>query len=719
MGMQEWLKSIKHAVYGREMRQALHDAIEENNNIALQANEKADDAIEAAEVDKTLTVDGKPADAKETGARFTSVYSQINGRIPMPTLDPTSPGQVLKVKDIYDVNYYDCEWSDAPGAEGAVLYTAQELTEEQKTKARANIAAADKSSVETLDALIRGGNYIERYEAKINVVTTDGVSGSYFNVDIKTGVYYTVTLTQNNGEIAESYGISLYEVDADGKATNVGILKANENWRISKKAGVDVKQFKTYAGRGIIVKDGVLTLTLEIQRSRDGSILDDIAALKADGGRMLTDNHFMLFTDTVLRGQDGCTTEYANWLCTDYVDLTRRTGDSVTLTATIYSGFGLAFYDKRYVYISGVSGINASDYGLTGDSNPQRVTLALPEGCCYLRATMQMDKYGSGTRFDVSYPTTEVRSYYEIPEYFHADCYFEKKYNRINELMWNSMVKGDAFIFITDEHWANERGYVSNNQGNSIGLLQCLHDYLRIPRLFSGGDTGEYGSGLYSKLLRDNFGGEIHQACGNHDYFNQDNQNASLYMRMDLGHENQIGNHKRHYYYVDNQHQKIRYIVLSAFAWNEGGEGSPATNGYEAEQLEWLQNVALDVSTDWTVLIITHSLNGAVETVDNEWTQVLDAKNTNHNIAAILQGHQHFDWIAHTAGGIPVITTTCDKNLSMEDYRPNGTIKEQAFDVCVLDKEARTLTMVRIGCPVMEGTVEEDWTYSEERVVTY
>ena len=221
--------------------------------------------------------------------------------------------------------------------------------------------------MEALDAIVRGGNYIERYETIFNVTTADGVSGTYFNVDIKTGATYTVTLTQN-GEIPEGNGISLYEEDAEGAKTNVGILKANENWRINTAASRDVKHFYIYMGKAF-VKDGLLTLTLEIPHSRDGSILDDLAVLKADSRRMLTDNHFMLFTDTIVRG-DGCTTEYPNWLCTDYVDLTRRTGDSVTLTATIYGGFGLAFYDKRYVYISGVSGDNASDYGLTSDSNP-------------------------------------------------------------------------------------------------------------------------------------------------------------------------------------------------------------------------------------------------------------------------------------------------------------------------------------------------------------
>lgn len=600
----------------------------------------------------------------------------------------------------------------------AVLYTAQELTEEQKIQARDNIGAAEADAVDVLDAMINGREYIEKHAVQINATAGKGISGNHFTVDIRAGEHYTMTLIQD-GILGQGYGLSLYEVDANGNKTTVGILKENGNWLISKVASVHIKEFAVYTSKESVAGSGILTLKLEIPRKSTDSIYEKLDKLESENTYMLTDNHFMLYTDKVIRGSDGAITDYANWIATEYVDLTRRTRDTVTLNATIYGGFGVAFYDKRYVFISGVSGTNIADYGYTAQSSPQQITLPLPEGCCYLRATMGMGSYGSGSRFNVTYPSTEVRSYYEIPEYYHTDCYFEKKYNYINSLMWSSMVKGDAFIFITDEHWANERGYVSNNQGHSIGLINCLYDYLHIPRLFSGGDTGEYGSGLFTRLLRDNFGGDIHHVCGNHDYFNQADQNASLYMRMDFGSENQIGNHKRHYYYVDNQHQKIRYIVLSAFAWNEGGTGSPATNGYEAEQLEWLQNIALDIGADWTVLIFTHSLNGAVEVVDNTWSRAIDAKNTNNNIAAILHGHEHFDWISHTAGGIPVVTTTCDKNLDMEEYRPNGTIKEQAFDVCILDKEERKLTMVRIGCPVLEGTDETNWTYSEERVITY
>lgn len=616
-------------------------------------------------------------------------------------------------------------WQDAPAgggsggsAEGAVLYTAQELSAEQQAQARDNIGAADAEALETLDGILNGRAYTETHEVEISATAGKGISGSYFEVDVKTGESYTVTLIQD-GVLADGKGLALYEVNAEGASTTVGTLKENGNWTISKAATVDTKAFRVYSPGSDIAGSGTITLRLEIPRSSTGSLKEKIDKLEAENAHLLTDNHFMLFTDKVIRGVDGVASVYSNWISTDYVDLTKRTRDTVTLNATVYGGFGVAFYDKRYVFISGVTSTNIADYGYSDGSSPQQLTLPLPEGCCYLRATMGMGSYGSGARFNVTYPSTEVRAYYEIPEYYHADCYFEKKYNQINSLMWNSVVNGDVFIFITDEHWANERAYESNNQGHSIGLIRCLSDYLRIPRLFSGGDTGEYGSGLFANLLRENFGGDIHHVMGNHDYFNQDNQNASLYMRMDFGSEKQIGNHKRHYYYVDNQHQKIRYIVLSAFAWNEGGSGSPATNGYEAEQLEWLQNIALDVGADWTVLIFTHWIGGEVETLDNAWTQAIDAKNTNNNIAAILQGHLHVDWIAHTAGGIPIITTTCDKNLGMEEVRPNGTINEQAFDVCVLDKEARTLTMVRIGCPVLEGTDEANWTRSEERVVTY
>lgn len=605
---------------------------------------------------------------------------------------------------------------------GTVSYQqAQELSDEQKQQARENIGAADAKTVETLEGVVNGKSYTEIFEETAQVTAGSGINTRFFDIDIKAGESYTLSLEMPGEDLFPGGGPMAYEGPADGSAdVLIGSLKESENRKITRTAPKDLKDFKLYMAKEGVTITGEMKLVLTIQRTAGVPLTDRVALLEEKSApRTITNNHIRLFTDTVIRANDGAAADYSGWISTDYVDLTGREEDWVTLNAKLYSSFGVAFYDKNYNFISGVNGTNAADYGYKEDSSPQNVTLPIPEGCCYLRAAMGTGNYGPSKKFDITFASLEKAPEEDVPGYYHTNRYFENKYNRIDQLMKTSMASGDAFVFITDEHW-------EVNQGNSIGLIRCLSDYLKIPRLFSGGDTGDFGSEKFCRLLRENFSGEIHHVVGNHDYFKRDNQGANLFYMMDMGMENQVGNPGRHYYYVDNRQQKIRYVVLSAFDHNPEGTTSAAKNGYEEAQLQWLQNSALAVDADWTVIVLTHSLlPGTVETVDNAVTQVIDACNENNNIAAILQGHTHYDWISQTAGGIPIVSTTCDKNYvatGADDYiagRNDGTILEQAFDVCVLDKTARTLTMVRIGCPVREGTEGSDWTLSEERVISY
>jgi hypothetical protein len=95
-----------------------------------------------------------------------------------------------------------------------------------------------------------------------------------------------------------------------------------------------------------------------------------------------------------------------------------------------------------------------------------------------------------------------------------------------------------------------------------------------------------------------------------------------------------------------------------------------------------------------------------------------------------MQGHAHLDRIVHTPGGIPVVLTTSDKYMPwmsgetnnepwLSETRTVGTITEQAFDVVVLDKDARKLTFVRIGAPADNWVDGTSTGTVEERVVTY
>lgn len=311
-----------------------------------------------------------------------------------------------------------------------------------------------------------------------------------------------------------------------------------------------------------------------------------------------------------------------------------------------------------------------------------------------------------------------------VPPYYFASEYLQTKCNRIRNLLDGCAGDGDAFMFITDQHW-------ELNAKQSPALLNYIAKNVHIPRLFAGGDTADTTHEQYAKVLPDAFAGTIHYCPGNHDYMSDMNGNKLAYL-WDMGKREQIGNAKRHYYYVDNPQQSIRYIVLCAYSNDTGA----LTTAYDTEQINWLRDVALHVETGWTVLVITHCLYACGDTAASfapspegasEIVTLLDSAAC--EIACVIQGHLHLDRIGHTPGGIPVVATTCDKykpwikeGVDMEPHlstRVAGTKTEQAFDVVVLDKAARKLTFVRIGAPADNWTDGVSTGTVEERVVTY
>lgn len=313
---------------------------------------------------------------------------------------------------------------------------------------------------------------------------------------------------------------------------------------------------------------------------------------------------------------------------------------------------------------------------------------------------------------------------FEIPGYYHSNNYLDAKCSRIRELANGCVGDGDMFFFITDQHW-------EMNARQSPALIKYIAKKVHAPRLFSGGDTSEGIHETYANTMSDAFAGGIHHVMGNHDYFGTTGD--ELVRIFDMGKKEQIGNAKRHYYYVDNPQQAIRYIVLCAYS-NESGELATA---YDTEQINWLRDVALNVEEGWTVLVFTHSLyygfgvNAAINPSPEGATTVIDVLDAaTCDVACVIQGHTHLDRIVHTTGGIPVVLTTSDKYMPwmtgetnnepwLSESRHVGTITEQAFDVVVLDKAARKLTFVRIGAPADNWTDGASTGMVEERVVTY
>lgn len=317
----------------------------------------------------------------------------------------------------------------------------------------------------------------------------------------------------------------------------------------------------------------------------------------------------------------------------------------------------------------------------------------------------------------------------EPNDYYFANNYIQNKCTDIDNLAKSCAANGDVFIFITDEHW-------TLNEKQSTPLIRYISKQCNIPMVIDGGDGDDYGSNDFCTALNDSFSHKIHHVVGNHDWFPPTNGNM-LYYWMDMFNNDQIGNAVEHYYYVDNQQKRIRYIVINAWVNNNG----TLESGYSNEQLSWFTNTALNVPAGWDILVFTHFIGDSV-TATPEGAQgfrnAIDAYNADSShtgkVIAIISGHTHFDTVCHTAGGVPIIMTTCDKNKGngegnepwLSQYRPNGTIYEQAFDVMFLDRVNKTITALRIGCPAMDNTdlwpTDAGFDFAptlEQRVINY
>ena len=333
----------------------------------------------------------------------------------------------------------------------------------------------------------------------------------------------------------------------------------------------------------------------------------------------------------------------------------------------------------------------------------------------------------SGTLVDFSKPDFDM----PVPDFYLNDGYLQGKIDRINELAETSMGNGDMFFMITDCHLENNRLY-------SVPLIRELSKNCNIPRLFNCGDVSD---GMYSvtkdylKLVKENFGGKTHYVYGNHEYMATSENKMNYWFNLGAD-ANRHGNFKRNYYYVDNAQSRIRYFILNGYK-----ENASATNwstGYEEAQRTWLQNEALNVESGWGIIVFTHNTffidweTGLKSGYDGSTVEamlnVLDAYDGNGEVIAVFGGHMHVDAVEHTTGGIPVILTTCDKpqpyiSSGHADFdssvRIINTISEQAFDVVLIDRDNRTIKLVRIGCPALNLVDDVTDGYVEERTVSF
>jgi len=190
------------------------------------------------------------------------------------------------------------------------------------------------------------------------------------------------------------------------------------------------------------------------------------------------------------------------------------------------------------------------------------------------------------------------------------------------------------------------------------------------------------------------------------------------------------------YYYVDYPDYKIRVIVLTMYdlpndtAYNDNA-------GYKYDQMEWLANTALDLDSDWHVIVASHTtpilihdnnpaqndnvlkkiledfVGGTSSTINSTSTNqqytsytINTAFTTPGNLIGFFSGHVHYDNKIVT-NGVTYVSINCGYiDGNQISVREGLTYSAICFDVAIVDTTNRTVTLKRVGY----GS-DRNWTY--------
>lgn len=482
------------------------------------------------------------------------------------------------------------------------------------------------------------------------------------------------------------------------------------------------------------------------------TIKEFLGALKNDVNSRIKNEDFSLLKTQFdsLSANDLRSIDYLSW---EIGAINDTTGANVPTNSYIRTGF-LDVGSLKEIVLSPNTGYKTRCFFYGQTKNyisatyivAEKTRYVLSDDIVYLRFVMgktnsdnpTVDESGNAGIFGntiIQYELNNVTGIGEIPDYYFANDYLVDKTARINVLLNTYSANGTAFVFVTDEHFEHPRC----NAQNSPALINYIYRNTHINTLIDGGDNADKSSVYWCDLLRKSWGGKIYHLIGNHDYMNGTAvREQELYAMCDMYNNDQIGVNDRHYYYVDNHQEKLRYIMLSSYKPSGSTSIVAAQVGLEQEQLTWLENVALDVQSGWGIIVFVHGIYGfnagesgmgegyyiPSSSNDQALLDVLEGYSGNGEIISVISGHQHLDRVIYTANAnIPVIFTTCDANTVSRyvtaDQRTTGTIGEQAFDVFVLDRVEKKWHIVRIGTKAYNGTGSTPGEAVEERTVSY
>lgn len=332
-----------------------------------------------------------------------------------------------------------------------------------------------------------------------------------------------------------------------------------------------------------------------------------------------------------------------------------------------------------------------------------------------------------------------------VPEYYFNNDYLESRIEAILANNKNVGLHSDSLIFFTDPHVYRDGDITKTQNGlQAANLIEYVVNRTNIHQIVCGGDLTN-GNTMTSaqqiallkqiRVLYSPIWEKLYMIIGNHEWNNPANiseQEANmltinqLYPLLVKDKEREYGDIEPTMgnYWIDNPTQKIRYFYLSC---TSGGN-----IGYN--QLKWFAKQMELIPAEYTVFVLSHiGILTDTETGDPiycgrfaEIANILDAVKAKSTysylypgtsvpitgdytslvdviVAGVLCGHKHLDFSMYTDGGIPIISTACDRGPKSDSTdlikvaREYGTIGEQLIDVVQIDITNRKIYLTRIG----------------------
>ena len=301
----------------------------------------------------------------------------------------------------------------------------------------------------------------------------------------------------------------------------------------------------------------------------------------------------------------------------------------------------------------------------------------------------------------------------------------------VSELIQNGGEKSLVIVFTTDNHYGGSNGM---NWPQTVDSIRAVNENYPVDAVINGGDaingdeTKATDIARIKEIVSDvrSVSGNAFTLVGNHDdgsftaeatpYLSA-SELYSLFGRHMVTSLDDVSDSKA-YGYKDFHSAGIRIILLDSHIYTGDNGATPATWGYDLDQIEWLRTKALD--TNYQVAIFSHmGVTGEYSPYGVQPVNGVQVREVIENfisgggvVVALFHGHTHWDFIGKYSqtNGFYEVSTGCGRIVSgpipssllpptgaTMALREAGTETQELYDIIVIKPKTRIVNMVRFG----------------------